>query len=116
MPKARPFIIVARIIDAVEIGKQRAKQGTAFQELMPVLGGASQSRHVHPEHQADVIQSHLGHQTWKALAAFHAGSGLTEVVIDHQDPFFRPTQGHSTMHQAVWQLGGGLVIEHLLHG
>ena len=54
------------IVDAVGVADQGVEQRAHLQQLVPVAAGPRQTGDLDAEHQADVTEPDLGHQTLEA--------------------------------------------------
>lgn len=113
-PQQQPIVVVGRIVNPVQIADQGAKQPANLQQLVPVATGAGQPRHLHPQHETDMIQSDFRDQALEPRPAGGAGRRFALIVIDHQHPSLGPAQPQRPVHQAVLQPGRFLVPDQLL--
>ena len=67
----QPIVVIGRVINAIHVSDEGAKQGTHFEQVMPITIGTCQARHLQAEDDANMRQAHLGHQTLEAGAACH---------------------------------------------
>jgi hypothetical protein len=113
-PEQQAIIVVRRIVEPVQVGDQRAKEGTQFQQLVPIPVGPRQAGHLDPQDQAHVIEADLGHQALEAGPAIGRGGGAAEIVVDDQDALRCPSQGLGALNQSVLQARRLLMGQHLL--
>ena len=109
-------IEVRRIANAVRVGDESAKEGADLQELMPVLRRAGQPRDLHAEDHPHMVEAHLRDQTLESGPVLPLGGGVSQIVIDDQNPLLGPAQLPGATGQAVLQPSGLLVAENLLGG
>jgi hypothetical protein len=82
-PQQQPVVVVHRVVDAVGVGQQRARQRAQLQQLLPVSARAGQPRHLDAQHQPHMPHGDLGDQPLEAHPAGRAGPGLRQVLVDH---------------------------------
>jgi hypothetical protein len=113
-PQQESVVGLARVVDAVLVGDQRAAQGPQLQELLEVYRRACQAAHLQAEYQADVAQADLGQQALEAatLAGVLAAEAL--VVVDDQDAVGGPAVRGCPLDQLVLAGPGLDVLEDLL--
>ena len=109
-----PVVVLGRVIDAVGVCQQSTRQRAQLQQLMPFAAAAGQTRHFHAQHQAHMVQADLGDQTLEASPLHDAGCGVSQVLVDHQDPGRSPAQVDGPLRESVLQPGGLGMIEDLL--
>ena len=63
-----------------------------FDEAVPVSIVARKARHLETEHKANMAKHHFGSETRKTGARDIAGTGETEVLVDHQNALGGPSQ------------------------
>jgi len=83
---------------------------------MPLPAGPGQPGHLDAQHDAHMIQPHLGDQPRKARPRIGARGRMPQVLIDHQHPRRRPPQRGRPLGQPVLQPRGLGVIGHLSRG
>jgi hypothetical protein len=110
------IVIVAGVVNAIEVADEGFEECTDFEELMPVLGRSSEPGDIETENQSDMIQAHFGHELLEPESALDGRGGLAEVFINHENAIARPAQGKGAIDKAVLQAGRFLVLDHLLHG
>ena len=114
-PEQQAVIIGRRIIDAIDIGDQGVEQRADFQQLMPVPAGARQPRHLRPQHQPNMAQTHLRHQALEAETALDRRPGSPEVVIDGENGLAWPAELEGPIRQRILQARRLPVAQGLLH-
>jgi hypothetical protein len=115
-PEQQAVVVLRRVVDAVEVRNERPAQRADLQELMPILARAGQARHLHAEHEPDMVQADLRDEALKAQPPLDTGARLAQIVVDHQDPVRGPAQRLGARDETILQPGRLLMIEHLLHG
>ena len=65
----QPVVVLGRVIDAVQVAQQRPGQRAQLQQLMPFAAGPGQPGHLDAQHDAHMIQPHLGDQPRESPAA-----------------------------------------------
>jgi hypothetical protein len=115
-PEQEPVVVPIRIIDTITVAQQRPRQRTQLDQLVPVLPGPGQPRHVQPQHQADMPHRELGDQPGKPGPRRRVGRRPPQILVDHQHPRGRPPQRRRPFHQPVLQPRRLAVVEHLLAG
>src|SRR5436309_2931529 len=80
---------------------------------MPIGGVARKSRYLESQDDACLAQADLGHQSLKAFAVDTGGPRLSEIGINHDHLFDRPTEGDRLLAQGILPLGTLAVLEHL---
>ena len=68
----QPVVILSRVVDAVQVRDEGAKERTDLQQAMPIGIRAGQPRHLHAQDEPDMPQADLGDQALKAGAADRA--------------------------------------------
>jgi len=115
-PEQEAVVVLARVVDAIDVGDERAEEGADFQELVPILRGTRQPGHVDAEHEADVVQADFRDEALEADAPRGARAGLAQVVVDDDDTLRRPAQIPRSGHQPILEARRFLMVEDLLHG
>jgi hypothetical protein len=84
-PHEQPIVLLARLIDAREIGKPGPKQGTRRSALVPIFRRPSPACHFPAHHAAHMIQAARGHEALHALTSGGGGTRLAQILI-HAPP------------------------------
>ncbi len=72
-PQQHPVVVLGRVIDAVWVAQQRSRQCAQLQQLMPLPARPGQPGHLDAQHDAHMIQPHLGDQPREARACVGPG-------------------------------------------
>ncbi len=110
----QPVVIDPRVVDAVRIGEQHARQRAQLQQLMPVPAGPRQPGHLDAQHDARTSHRDLRDEPGKPLPGIRRRRGHPQVVIDHHDLRPRPAQRHGPPGKRVLQPRGLRMLKHLL--
>jgi len=113
-PEQEAVVVLARVVDAIDVGDERAEEGADLQELVPILRGTRQPGHVDAEHEADVVEADLRDEALEADAPRGARAGPAEVVVDDDDTLRRPAQILRAGHQPILEARRLLMVEDLL--
>jgi hypothetical protein len=108
------IVIVAGVVNAIEVADEGFEECTDFEELMPVLRRSREPGDIETENQPDVIQAHFGHELLKPESALDGRGGLAEVFINHENAIARPAQGKGAIDEAILKARRFLVFGHLL--
>ena len=81
----QPVVVIARVVEAVQVGQQCVEQGTVLQQVMPVAARAGQAAHLDAQVDADVVEADLGQEPLEAGPVLGGPSALALVVVDGQD-------------------------------
>src|SRR5205807_7296986 len=103
-------------VESVFVQDQRVCERADLQQPVPVGAVASQPRNLQPHHDAGLAQSHIGHQSLKALSLRRRGPRLSLVLVDDHDALLRPAQGERASTQRILALGALGVLEDLPQG
>ena len=87
---------MAGIVEAVLIEDQGVAQRADLQQVMPVAAVASQTGDFEPQHDAGSAQAHFADELLKPFAIGGRSARLAQVMVDHDDPFDRPTKRHGS--------------------
>src|SRR5260370_22018293 len=90
--KEQAVIVLRRVVNPIQVSNQGVKEGAQLQELMPVLVGARQARHLHPEDHPDVIQAHLRDQPLEPDPPLRTGPALAQIITHPQEAVAGPPQ------------------------
>jgi hypothetical protein len=104
---------VRRVVHAVLVENQRARQCADLEQTMPVGRVARESRYLEAHHDPGTAHADLGDQALETLAIDGRRAGLTEVGVDHDDSLEWPTERDRALPQVVLPLGALLILEHL---
>ena len=83
---------------------------------MPVGVVAGEARALEAEHDAGLVERHVGHQALEALTVGGRRAGVALVDVDHDDVIARPPEGDGPTAQVVLASGGLGVVGHLVEG
>ena len=112
--QAETIGIVSRVVDAVGIGDQRARQRAQVQQPVPVGVRPSQPRHLDRQDDAHVAEANLGGQPSEAGAVSSPRARKAQVLVDDHYGLSGPAQLDGSCYQVVLA-GGGLPVPLDLH-
>src|SRR5215213_389839 len=107
-------MVGGRIVEALAVGQDHAKQRAQFEQLMPIAIVARQPRGIQAEHQTGIAQPDLGNQPLEAVSLGTRRPRLAEILVDDKDPLARPAEPDSAVDKTILQLGAFLVLAHLV--
>ena len=84
-PQQQPVVVIPRIVDRVRIGEKGPRQRAQLQQMLPVLPGPRQPRHLDPQDDPRPSHGDLGDQPGKALPGIRDRRRHAQVVVDHDD-------------------------------
>jgi hypothetical protein len=108
-----PIVEVRGLVKSIFIEDQGVRQGTQFQQPMPVCRVPCESRHFEAHDQARAAQTHITYEPLKPLAVRRGGAGLTEVRIDDDDLLDRPAERDGALAERILPLRALGVFQHL---
>ena len=115
-PHQQAVVVIPRIVDRVRVGEKGPRQRAQLQQVMPVLPGPRQPRHLGPQDDPRPSHGDLGDQPGKALPRIRGRRRHAQVVIDHDDLGPRPAQRDRPLGQRVLQPRRLGVLKHLAPG
>src|SRR5215469_5039219 len=92
---------LARIVESILIQDQGVGECADFQEPVPVRGIARQSRNLQAEHNPGFFQTYFRYQLLKSCAIRGGRSRVTEVAVNNDDAFDRPTQRYGPLAKII---------------
>src|SRR4051794_40658602 len=107
-------MVDARIIEALAIGQDHAKQRAQFEQLMPIAVVARQPRGIEAEHQPGIAQPDLGNQPLEAVSLGARRPRLAEILVDDTDALARPAEPDGAVDKTILQRGAFLVLADLV--
>lgn len=107
-------VVLARIVQAVGVGQQRAIDGAQLQQCMPVFARPRQPAHLQAEDQPDAIGTDFRQQPLKAAAPLRRTAALSLVFVNHLDRRTRPAQGRRAIDQGILPRRRLAMLQHLL--
>ena len=115
MPSSIRSLIV-RVIEAVLVADQRARQRAHLQQPVPVGVVAGQPGTLQPQHDAGLAERHLGHQPLEAFPVGGRGARVALVDVDDHDLLAPPAERDGPAPQVVLAAGGFGVVDDLIEG
>jgi hypothetical protein len=110
------IVVVGGIVKSVLIGQQRPENPTEFDQLGPVLVGASQPTQFNAKNNSDLIESDLGQQAVIAMASFRSRGRMPLIFINDHNAIACPAQLDGEVGKSILTGRRFLVIEDLLRG
>src|SRR3954447_20529392 len=107
-------MVGARIIEALAIGHDHAKQRAQFEQLMPIAVVACQPRGIEAEHQPGIAEPDLGNQPLEAVSLGARRPRLAEILVNDADALARPAEPDGTIDKTILKLGALLVLADLV--
>ncbi len=80
-PEQEPVVIQPRVVDALDVGDERAPERRQVEQMLPVGVVARQPRNLPAEDDPDVPEGHLAREGGKRVASGRAGARLAQVPI-----------------------------------
>ena len=110
----QPVVIGARIVEALAVGEDHAKQRAQFEELVPIAVVARQSGGIQAEHEAGVAEPDLGDQPLETVPLGTLRPRLAEILVDDVNALARPAEADGAVDEAILQRGAFLVLADLV--
>ena len=109
-----PIVGFIGIEESIFVGNERAKNGADFKQVAPVFGVSRQTTHFKPEHDSHLLFSDEFQQSTKSRSCGFAAAADSEVFINDDDSFLRPSKGQKSFSQLILSRGGFLMVSQLL--
>jgi hypothetical protein len=100
-PQQQAVVEQRRMIKAISIGNQRIRKTSQFDEPMPVGVISRQTRDLQSQYEPDTPQRHIGSELGKTGTSSSARARQSEIGINDQDLFSRPSEFASALRQLV---------------
>jgi hypothetical protein len=84
-PQQQAVVVIPRIVDRVRVSEKRPRQRAQLQQVVPVLPGPRQPRHLDPQDDPRPSHGDLSDKPGEALPGIRDRRGHPEVVVDHDD-------------------------------
>ena len=84
--------------------------------MVPIQGAARQAGNLQTHDQSYLAQAHLRDQALKAGAVHRGGTGLAQVLVNHDNPPSVPAQRQRSVAQGILASGTFRVFYHLVQG
>src|SRR3954454_21053022 len=110
----QPIVVGTRIIEALAIGQDHAKQRAQFEQLMPIAVVARQPGGIQAEHQPGIAEPDLGNQPLETAPFGARRPRLAEILVDDADTLARPAEPDGAVDKTILQLGALLVLADLV--
>src|SRR3954471_5780807 len=107
----KAVVRVARIVDALLIGDQRANQAAELEQRVPVTAVAGEPRSLDRDDGADAALTDGGKELLKARPG-NAGAGAAEIVVNHLNG--GPPQRAGAIDQGVLPAATLVIVEDLI--
>ena len=80
-----PVVEQAGMIDTVSVADQGVGQSAQVKQSVSIGVVAGEPRHLEPEQESDLPESHFGGHSRETAASFGGGAREAEVLIDDRD-------------------------------
>src|SRR4051794_5968413 len=110
----QPVMVGARVIEALAIGQDHAKQRAQFEQLMPIAVVARQPGGIQAENQPGIAEPDLGDQPLETVPFGARRPRFAEVLVDDTDALARPAEPDGAVDKTILQLGALLVLADLV--
>src|ERR1700761_1823784 len=110
----QPVVIGTRVVEALAVGEDHAKQRAQFEELMPIAVVARQSGGIQAAHEAGVAEPDLSDQPLETVPLGTLRPRFAEILVDDMDTLARPAEADGTVDEAILQFGAFLVLANLV--
>jgi hypothetical protein len=111
-----PVVEGRGVVDTVLVKDQGTAQRTELDQTVPIGRVSGQSGNLEAHHDAGSAQGNLTDEVLEAVTRRRAGTGFTEIVIDHMDLFGRPARHDGAVAQGILTLGAFTVLGDLAQG
>ena len=107
---------VRRVVHAVFVEDQRVSDRADLDESVPVRGVPGEPRDLESHDDSCPAHPDFGDEPLEAAAAFGAGAGQAEVVVDHGDLLDGPSERDRALPKVILAPRALRVLEHLAEG